>query len=202
MKIVAIDAGRGHCNVSRSVEVAAQAAEQAGAYVQRFNLRDLRIRPCTNCRLCVTGDGCKVHDDLEILSAAISQSNGVIFGIPDSRKRRARECNSMLDRLSSYFGDKGQLKLPGFTETAVPQVPLAQATKRAVIITATRSETPIATFFSTSRGTIRELRSTLAATSISPIGSLEVSDQLQNGRLTADVMSRATSLGRILAGRF
>lgn len=201
MRIVAIDAGRGHCNVSRSVEVAARSAELAGASVTRVKLKDLHIKTCTGCKLCLTGDGCKIHDDLSYLSELIAKSDGVIFGIPESRNRRGAQCNSMIDRLATYFSSNGQMKLPGFGDDHIAQEPTARATKRAIIITANHYSLPIGAFFSRSRGTISELRSIFSGTKISPIGALEVTDKLKDGRLTDDVRDKAYSLGRILAGK-
>lgn len=201
MRIVAIDAGRGHCNVSRSVEVAARSAEQAGAEVQRIKVQDLHIKSCTGCKLCVTGDGCKIRDDLQYVSEIIAQSDGVIFGIPDSRNRRSPRTNNLIDRLATYFSDKGQLKLPGMTDPNFGLPFDARATKRAIIITANHLRLPIGAFFSPSRGTIRELRSIFEGTQIAPIGSLEVPDTLHEGRLLSDVRDKAYSLGRILAGK-
>lgn len=201
MKIVAIDAGRGHCNVSRSVEVAAHSAELAGATVHRIKLSNLHIKSCTGCKLCLTGEGCKIHDDLTYLSDLIAESDGVIFGIPESRNRRNPQCNSMIDRLATYFSNHGQMKLPGFGDAYVTQTPTARATKRAIIITANHYNLPIGAFFSRSRGTISELRSIFSQTRISPIGALEVTDKLKDGRLCDDVRDKAYSLGRILAGK-
>lgn len=201
MKIVAIDAGRGHCNVSRSVEVASRSAELAGAEVTRIKLKDLRIQSCTGCKLCLTGDGCKIHDDLLYLSELIAASDGVIFGIPESRNKRGTQCNSMIDRLATYFSNHGQMKLPGYGDAHVAQSSAVRATKRAIIITANHLNVPIGAFFSRSRGTISELRNIFSRTSIAPIGALEVTDKLKDGRLCDDVLDKASSLGRILAGK-
>ena len=48
---------------------------------------------------------------------------------------------------------------------------------------------------------VRSLRSVFSGTKISPIGALEVTDKLKDGRLTDDVRDKAYSLGRILAGK-
>lgn len=201
MRIVAIDAGRGHCNVSRSVEVAARSAELAGAEVQRIKVSDLHIKSCVGCKLCVTGDGCKIHDDLPYLSQLIAQSDGVIFGIPEARNRRGAQTNALIDRLATYFSDHGQMKLPGMGDPELGLSSVASRTKRAVIITANHYHLPIGAFFSRSRGTIFELRAIFEGTKIAPIGALEVPDKLQDGRLLDDVRDKAYSLGRILAGK-
>lgn len=201
MKILALDAGRSHCNVSRSVEAAARAAESCGAQVRRLKLSDMNIRSCMGCKLCLTGSGCKIHDDLVLISECIAWADGVILGVSNNRRHRSKECNNMLDRLSKYFGINGQLRLPGFTEKDLAPTHNAAATRSAIIITASTSDTPIGAFFSPAKGTIRELRAILAESGMHAIGSIEVTPGFNEGRLNDIVLQQSVSMGRILAGK-
>lgn len=201
MKILALDAGRSHCNVSRSVETAARSAESCGAEVIRMRLSDMRIRSCMGCKLCLTGAGCKINDDLVEISERIAWADGVILGVSNNRKHRSRECNSMLDRLSAYFGHDGQLLIPGLSEKDLCCTRRASATRLAIIITASTSDTPIGAFFSPAKGTIRELRAILTQSGMNPIGSIEVTPGLSEGRLNAITLQQSVSMGRILAGK-
>lgn len=201
MNILALDAGRSHCNVSRSVEAAARAAEACGAEVVRLKLIDLHVRSCMGCKLCLTGSSCKISDDLVQISEHIAWADGVILGVSNNRRHRSRECNNMLDRLSKYFGSNGQLRLPGFTEKDLAPTRHAAATRNAIIITASTSSAPIGAFFSPAKGTIRELRAILAESGMNAIGSIEVTPGLEEGRLTRFVLEQSESMGRILAGK-
>lgn len=202
MEIVAIDAGRGYSTVSRSVRAAAQAAEKAGAHVRYIALDEYCILSCTGCKLCATGDGCKVQDDLPYLSNLIAQADGIILGTPSSGKSNTRHMNALLTRLRTYFQDPSQPQLPGMG--LVEQSATARATRRAIIITTAQARTPIATLFSSKAaktGSIRELRQALASSGISAFGTIEVPAELEHGRTKSESLSRATSLGRMLAGR-
>ncbi len=203
MRIIAIDASRGHGVVSRSVEVAARSAERAGATVERVRLADYDIRYCTGCKMCTLTGACKIDDDLPALAEKISLSTGVIFGTPAYFRRAEPALQAVLDRLASFFAADGQLRLPGFSEAELPSTPYVRAARRAVIITATAAPEPIATFFGYNTGPIRELRRSLGSGGIRTVGSLAVSGTWSKSRPDFDIWEsdKAESLGRVLAGK-
>ncbi len=201
MKIIAIDASPRHGVVSRSVELAARAAEAAGAHVERIHLIDLDIRYCTGCKMCRLNVACKIDDDLPRLAERIALSDGVIFGIPAYFRRADVAVQAILDRLSGYFSHDGQMRLPGFSARDVPPAQHARAAKRAIIITATSAPEPIATFFGYTSGPIRELRRSLGNGGIKTIGSLAVSGTWSRGAFDEWESDKACSLGRVLAGK-
>jgi multimeric flavodoxin WrbA len=203
VRIIAIDASKGRGVVSRSVELAARAAEAAGADVERVRLADYDVRHCTGCLMCRHTGACKIDDDLPALADAIAHSDGVIFGIPAYFRKADRALQAVLDRLAGYFADSGQLRLPGFSEREIPSAPEFRAAKRAVIITATSAPEPIATFFGYTSGPIRELRHSLGSGGIRTIGSLAVAGTWSGASPDLDTWEcdKAASLGRVLAGR-
>ena len=201
MRIIAIDASQGRGALSRSVDLAACSAEEAGAAVERVRLADLDIRFCTSCKMCRLTGSCKIDDDLPQLAEKIAASDGVIFGIPSYFRKAERPMQAVLDRLAGYFSSNGQLRLPGFSEAEVPRVAEARAAKRAVIITATAAPEPIATFFGYNTGPIRELRRSLGSGGIRTIGSLAVSGTWARPDLDVWECDKAESLGRVLAGK-
>jgi hypothetical protein len=202
VRIIAIDASPRRGIVSRSVELAAISAESAGATVERVRLGDLDVRFCTGCKMCRLTGACKVDDDLPGLAEKIAASDGVIFGVPSYFRRADRPLKAILDRLSSFFPDDGQLRLPGFSETEVPRNRTARAAKRAVIITACSAPEPIATFFGYTTGPIRELRQALGRSGgIRTVGSLAVAGTWSRPELDEWECDKARSLGRVLAGK-
>jgi len=201
VKIIAIDASHGRCVVSRSVELAARAAEASGAVVERVRLADYDVRFCTGCKMCRLTGACKIDDDLPQLAERIAANDGVIFGVPSYFRRADRSMQAVMDRLAGYFAGNGQLRLPGFSEREVPSAPHVVAAKRAVIITATGAPEPIATFFGYTSGPIRELRRSLGSGGIKTIGSLAVSGTWSRPILDEWESDKASSLGRVLAGR-
>jgi hypothetical protein len=203
LRIIAIDASRGRGVVSRSVELAARSAEEAGATVERVRLADIDVRFCTGCKMCRFTGACKIDDDLPSLAEKIAASDGVIFGVPSYFRRADRPLQAVLDRLAGYFSKNGQLRLPGFSDKDVPLVPEARAARRAVIITATDAPEPIATFFGYNTGPIRELRRSLGHGGIRTVGSLAVAGTWTKSRADLDEWEcdKAQSLGRVLAGK-
>lgn len=201
VRIIAIDASTGRSVVSRSVELAAQAAEAAGATVERVRLSEHDVRYCTGCKMCRLTGACKIDDDLPVLAERIAESDGVIFGVPSYFRRADRPLQAVLDRLSGYFSSSGQLRLPGFSERELPSEPHVRAARRAIIITATAAPEPIATFFGYTSGPIRELRRSLSNGGIRTIGSLAVSGTWTRPELDTWESDKASSLGRVLAGK-
>jgi putative NADPH-quinone reductase len=198
MRILAIDASPRRGVVSMSVEAASRAAEAAGAEVEYVRLHDLDIRYCTGCNWCHTTGMCKTEDDLPRLVQRIAEADGVIFGTPSYFRRADEATQAVLDRVAGYFGDNGQLRLPGLN---VPQTPAALRVKRAVVITACSIPEPLATFFGYSTGPVRELRHALSAGGIKTVGSLSVASGWRSHPFDEWERDKATSLGRLLVGK-
>lgn len=201
MRIIAIDASSSRGVVSRSLEVAARSAEAAGAHVERVRLAELDVRYCTGCRMCRLTGACKIDDDLPSIAERIAGSDGVLFGVPSYFRKADRQLQAVLDRLSSFFSDDGQLRLPGFSEREVPRTRVARGARRAVIITACKAPEPMATFFGYTTGPIRELRQALGSGGIRTVGSLAVAGTWSRPELDAWECDKARSLGRVLAGK-
>ena len=202
MRILAVDASAGRGVVSRSIEEATQAAQEAGAAVELVRLADLDIRFCTNCGMCKVTGVCKIDDDLPRLAERIAAADGVIFGVPSYFRKADRPVQAILDRLASYFADDGQLRLPGFSEAEVPSTPTARAVRRAIIFTACSQPHAVATFFGFNTGPITDLRKALHTGGIKTIGSLAVNGTWldRQPHLDQAECDKARSLGRVLAG--
>ncbi len=201
MRIVAIDASPARGVLSLTVEAAARSAERAGATVERVRLAEMRILSCTGCGMCRYGDGCKISDDLPGLAEQIAGADGVIVGLPAYFRRPDPALQTMLDRLSRFFPRDGQLVLPGLGEHTRSFGSGERSAKRAVIITASRAPEPLATFFGYTTGPIRELRSALGAGGIRTVGSLALTGGWWRESFDEWERDKATSLGRMLAGR-
>lgn len=201
MNIVAIDASPARGVVSLSVEAAARAAERAGAEVRRVRLSALDVRTCTGCGMCRYTGSCKIADDLPQLAGLIAESNGVIFGMPSYFRRPDPMVQATLDRLRRFFPHDGQLVLPGLGMRDLPPAEPFRAAKRAVIITASNAPEPLATFFGYTSGPIRELRSALGDGGIKTVGSLALTGGWMRHAFDEWERDKASSLGRMLAGK-
>jgi len=200
VRIIAIDASTRRGTVSRSVELAAKAAEATGAEVVRIRLAEQDIRFCTGCRMCRLTGACKITDDLPGIVDAIQNSNGVIFGIPSYFRKADRRFQAVLDRISSFFPDDRQMRLPGFSDRET-RLPEARAAKRAVIFTACSAPEPVATFFGYTTGPIRELRAALGNSNFRTVGSLAVAGTWRRPELDLWECDKAEALGRVIAGK-
>ncbi|NTU72275.1 MAG: flavodoxin family protein [Coriobacteriia bacterium] len=201
MLIVAIDASPVRGVVSQSVEEAARSAEAAGATVSRIRLADLSVHSCTGCGMCRYTEACKIPDDLPELAERISQADGVIFGLPSYFRRPDASTAALLARFKRFFPDTKQLVLPGVGHREIPPAPHVRAAKRAVIITACAAPEPLATFFGYTTGPIRELRSALDTGGIRTVGSLALTGGWNRHAFDEWERDRASSLGRMLAGK-
>lgn len=201
MRIVAIDASPVRGVVSQSVEEVARAAEAAGATVVRVRLSDLSVHSCTGCGMCRYTGSCKIPDDLPELAERIGESAGVIFGLPAYFRRPDVSTQAVLDRVTRFFPETGQLVLPGVSHRDVPAAPAVRAAKRAVIITACAAPEPLATFFGYTTGPIRELRRALNSGGIRTVGSLVLTGGWARHPFDEWERDKASSLGRMLAGK-
>lgn len=200
MRIVAIDASPARGVVSLSVEAAARAAERAQATVDRVRLADLKLHACTGCGMCRFTEACKISDDLPALADKIACSDGVIFGLPSYFRRPDPVLSAMLHRLKAFFPADAQLTLPGLG-LYDPSQAVHAAAKRAVIITASSAPEPLATFFGYTSGPIRELRAALNTGGIRTIGSLAITGGWMREAFDEWERDKASSLGRMLAGK-
>ena len=201
MNILAIDASPARGVISLSVEEAAAAAQAAGAEVTRIRLATLEVHSCTGCGWCRLTEACKIPDDLPMLAEAIDDADGVIFGLPAYFHKPDEVTQAILGRLKRFFPASGQLVLPGVGRRDVPAAPVARAAKRAVIITACRAPEPLATFFGYTTGPIRELRRALDGGGIKTVGSLALTGGWMRHSFDEWERDRASSLGRMLAGK-
>jgi hypothetical protein len=201
VRIIALDASPIRSVVSKSVEQTARAAEAVGAEVIRVRLSDLKIHSCIGCGWCRLTGACKLEDHLPALAEEIDRADGVIFGLPSYFRKPDAYTEAILARIARFFPDDRQLTLPGVSHRDVPPVPSARAAKRAVIITACRAPEPLATFFGYTTGPIRELRDALDVGGIRTVGSLAITGGWIREPFDEWERDKASSLGRMLAGK-
>ena len=106
MKILGIFAGRPRQVSEFWLQTALKAAADEGAEVELINLRDLKIHPCTGCRVCHkdrfrTGEGgeCIFKDDMPWVDEKILECDGMIVCMPCFENSPPSEFKLLLDRL-------------------------------------------------------------------------------------------------------
>ncbi len=209
MRILAVDAGSARSNVSRSVEIAATAAERAGASVVRIRLEDMDLRSCTNCGFCHAIGECRIPDDMSRVAQLVAEADGIIVGTPSRSRHAQGSARALCERLSrcSTAPERAHRAWQGFETPTPAEVsrPVSgnrrHAAKRAVIITSCSAPEPMATLLGYGVGPIHDLRGALGAGGIRTVGSLAMTDPWPAARPERRENERAASLGRLLAGK-
>ena len=202
VRIVAIDASPRRGVVSRSVEVAARAAESAGATVERVRLADFDIRFCTGCKMCRLTGACKIDDDLPSIAELIASPTASSSESRPTSAEADRPLQAMLDRFASFFPDDRSAPVCRASRRATCPAPTPRA--QPSVRSSSRSRplpSPIATFFGYTTGPIRELRQALGSGGIRTVGSMSVAGAKSRTELDEWESDKAASLGRVLAGK-
>ena len=103
MKIVIL---QGSPNKKGSTDVLAEqfrkGAEEAGHTVQRFDLTDLQIRPCTGCVSCGYEGPCVQKDENQIIRQAVLEADMIVFATPLYYYGMSAQLKTVIDRFCAY----------------------------------------------------------------------------------------------------
>ena len=77
--------GNTHLLVARILE----GAESLQGSTELVHLSDLRMQPCSGCRICWQNQPCCHQDDIDHLYQEIAGSDVLIFGTPVPRRRHS-----------------------------------------------------------------------------------------------------------------
>lgn len=81
------------------LEAAIEGAAQAGAQVDRFDLREMTIAPCRHCGGCADGGGrCVMGDDMTQLYAPLRRADRLIVASPVFFMGLTAQAKAMIDR--------------------------------------------------------------------------------------------------------
>ena len=86
---------------------AVEAAEQAGATVEKLRLGDYSISPCTACEACRSSgdDRCIIDDDGNFLLSKIKKSDGIILASSIYFFTMSAQLKILIDRFYALGGD-------------------------------------------------------------------------------------------------
>ncbi len=85
-------------NTDLLLQAAVEGAEQGGARVEGFNLREMDIAPCRHCGGCAGGGRCVVEDDMQRLYEPLSTADRVIIASPVFFMGLTAQAKIMIDR--------------------------------------------------------------------------------------------------------
>jgi len=86
-------------NTDALLDAALEGAAEAGARVERFNLREMTIAPCQHCGGCADGSGrCVIDDDMQRLYEPLRAADRIIIASPVFFMSLTAQAKAMIDR--------------------------------------------------------------------------------------------------------
>lgn len=79
-----------------------QGAREAGHQVQRFDLTDFKIYPCTGCVFCGYEGPCVQKDDNQKIREAILDADMIVFATPLYYYGMSAQLKTVIDRFCAY----------------------------------------------------------------------------------------------------
>ncbi|SCZ77078.1 flavodoxin family protein [Acidaminobacter hydrogenoformans] len=78
--------------------------------VTRFDLRKMKIHPCTGCYHCAESGRCVFRDDMDLILKAVNEADGVILATPFYFNSVSALTKTMIDRFQVKWTSKFMLK--------------------------------------------------------------------------------------------
>ncbi len=86
-------------NTDTLLDAALDGAAEAGARVERFDLREMTIAPCRHCGGCASGSGrCVIDDDMQRLYEPLCAADRIIVASPVFFMSLTAQAKTMIDR--------------------------------------------------------------------------------------------------------
>lgn len=99
MKILALSCSpRAQGNTETLLGEALKGAQQEGAKVELYSVRDKDIKPCDGCRECGKTGECHIKDDMQEIYNKMLEADGIIFGMPTFFYSMAAQAKIIIDR--------------------------------------------------------------------------------------------------------
>ena len=96
-------------NSSILVEIALQAAEEAGAKTEFLELADLNVSACEHCNECTQTGRCKMDDDLNTIADTMKVADAIIFGSPNHYASLSTLLKNLMDRTGRFLHLEGKI---------------------------------------------------------------------------------------------
>ncbi|MEW6378250.1 MAG: flavodoxin family protein [bacterium] len=110
-------------NTDSLVDVCLQSAQEAGLAGKKFQLNQLRIKPCQECGGCLKTGECVIRDDMQNIYSHLRQAAGIILASPVFFGSLTAQTKALVDRGQCCWVSKYLLKTPFFpSESKIPGV--------------------------------------------------------------------------------
>lgn len=90
-------------NTSTLLTQAVEGAREAGAAVQSFHLRDLKMSPCLELYGCKTSGRCIIEDDFHKVAQAVTDAHGIMLASPIFFYTVSAHTKIFMDRCQSLW---------------------------------------------------------------------------------------------------
>lgn len=110
--VILLGSPRGNGNTTALAQAAAEGALEAGALVETFWLRDMKIAPCLGCGGCNDTGECIVKDDMGRIYAAVNRAGRLIIASPIYYYGVTGWAKAAVDRFQPYWAQTYLLKRP------------------------------------------------------------------------------------------
>ena len=91
-------------------------AKDKGAEVEKVNLSDLEVAPCTECEACYRTGECGIKDDFDVLLGKFIETDRLVFAAPIFFMGLPAQAKAVVDRMQCLWARKHLLKRPLFSE--------------------------------------------------------------------------------------
>lgn len=81
-----------------------QLRERMGGEIKIVNAYTADIRPCIDCRFCLTHDGCAVKDEMQTVYDDIQEADCIVIASPIYYEELTGMLLAVMSRLQTYFG--------------------------------------------------------------------------------------------------
>ena len=107
---------RPNSNSEALLDEVLEGAREAGAHVEKVNLKHLRVAPCIACDGCFLKGRCVVQDDYQTLYEKFLVIDRVAFATPVYFMNISAQLKMVFDRCQCFWAKKYVLKEPLFPE--------------------------------------------------------------------------------------
>lgn len=77
--------------------------ESTGLGTRRIRLGELKIAPCIGCGKCKLGEGCILHDGMDLVYPEIDRADGIVLATPIYFMGVTAQTKAMIDRCQGYW---------------------------------------------------------------------------------------------------
>lgn len=84
--------------------------QKEGYEVEKLNISDLNVEPCTECLSCYVREGCIINDSMTVIYNRLRTADLIIFATPVFFSGPSAQLKAVIDRLQAFWALREKLK--------------------------------------------------------------------------------------------